>query len=92
MTQQEIADLLEVDKSFISRVRNGERELSSFHLERLAEQLGVDVGVMLIDASRPTKPVSPEIQNIMDLCEKAILTADRLTKSIKQSIASKRAS
>lgn len=92
MTQTEIAGLLEVDKSFISRVRNGERELSSFHLERLAEALGVDVGVMMIDASRPTKPLSPEYQKIMDLCEKLILKCDKISKAAKAEIQSKRAS
>jgi len=92
LSQSQIAELLEVDKSFISRVRSGERELSSFHLERLAEALGVNVGVMLIDASKPTKPLPPDLQKIADLCEKAILTADRAINELKSEPVRRRAS
>ncbi len=93
LTQSQIAELLEVDKSFISRVRNGERELSSFHLERLAVALGVDVGVMLIGAVKSTnKKLRPNLQEIADLCEKAILTADRAIKDMKSERVHKQAS
>jgi transcriptional regulator with XRE-family HTH domain len=92
LTQSQIAELLEVDKSFISRVRNGERELSSFHLERLAGALGVDVGVMLIGAAKSDKPLRPEFQKIADLCEQAILTADRAIKDLKADRIRKQAS
>jgi transcriptional regulator with XRE-family HTH domain len=93
LTQSQIADLLEVDKSFISRVRNGERELSSFHLERLAGALGVDVGVMLIGAAKSSnKKLRPELQEIADLCEKAILTADRAIKELRSEAVRKQAS
>lgn len=92
MSQSQIADLLKVDKSFISRVRNGERELSSFHLERLAGAIGVDVGVMLIGATKSDKPLKPELQKIADLCEQAILTADRALKDLKTARIRKQAS
>lgn len=72
LTQIQIAEALGVDKSFVSRVRGRTRDLSPGHLERLAELLGVDLGVMLIDVSRPRRPVSPERQEIFDLSARLI--------------------
>ena len=93
LTQSQIADLLEVDKSFISRVRNGERELSSFHLERLAGALGVDVGVMLIGAVKSKdRKLRPDLQKIADLCEQAILTADKAIRDLRRESVRKQAS
>lgn len=80
LSQQDIAQILEVDKSFVSRLRNNERELATHHMEALADYLEVPVGVMLIEACRPTRPVTPEIQKIMDLCEKAVLLSDKITE------------
>ena len=92
LTQQEIAEILEVDKSFVSRLCNSERELATHHMEALADYLNVPVGVMLIEASRPKKPVTPEIQQILDLCEKAILLSDKITEPGRVRKFSKKAS
>lgn len=78
MTQVEVAGMLDVDKSFVSRVRAAERELSPTQMETIAERLGVPLGAMLIDAADSGKQpeLSPERQAILDLCTKLMHECD----------------
>ena len=76
LSQNEIADILQVDKSFISRVRNAERDFPSRQLRVLADQLDVPLGAMLIDSRPPGPPPTGEIKQIADLCEKLLRQGD----------------
>lgn len=51
MTQREIARLMNVSASFISRVRNGKRSLTLQHLESLEGILGKPVSIILMEAT-----------------------------------------
>lgn len=51
MTLKEIAGLMDVSESFISRVRNGHRSLTLQHLERLEKVLGKPLSIILMEAT-----------------------------------------
>ena len=78
LSQNQIAEVLEVDKSFISRVRAGERDLSSRQMRRLADHLDVPLGAMLIDSTPPPKrPLTGDRKQIVDLCQQLMAKADQ---------------
>src|SRR5947208_13086113 len=76
MSQNEIADLLGVDKSFISRARRAERELSVTQLQTIADRLGVPLGAMLIDSQPPASTAPKENRAIIRLCDRLMRQAD----------------
>lgn len=84
LSQNDIADILKVDKSFISRVRGAEREFSPTQIAMIADKLGVPMGAMLID-SAPMKNASssPEKQQIVDLCDKLMRQADEAVAALR---------
>ena len=41
MTQKELSDLADLDRSYITSVENGQRNISIINLEKLANALGV---------------------------------------------------
>jgi len=82
LTQSDVAAVLDVDKSFISRVRSGEREFSPNQMARLAEHLGVPLGVMLIEITEPKKPVSVERRELLDLCARVMSIADAAREEV----------
>lgn len=88
LTQNEIAEIIETDKSFVSRVRSSEREFSPGQMDRIAERLGVPMGVMLLDALRPKTPPTGEKKKILDLCERLMRQADEVTASTRAKKAS----
>ena len=51
MTLSRIAELLEVHKSFTSRVRKGERSFTLSHLEKLAKALDKPLSVLIMEAT-----------------------------------------
>lgn len=83
LSQNEIAEMLRVDKSFISRVRNGEREFSPNQLSRIADALGIPLGAMLIDARPPSKPATGETKQLVDLCERLLRNADGMVAAMR---------
>lgn len=83
LTQGEIASILQVDKSFISRVHKAERDFSPNQLGRLADHLKVPLGALLIAARPPSKPRTPETKQIVELCERLMLQADKITEALK---------
>jgi transcriptional regulator with XRE-family HTH domain len=76
LTQTEIAEMIEVDKSFVSRVRKAEREFSPNQMGRIADRLGIPMGAMLIEARPITNPQSEEVKQIAALCKKLMAQAD----------------
>jgi transcriptional regulator with XRE-family HTH domain len=85
LTQNEIAGVLDVDKSFVSRLRSGERQFSPLQMEILADHLGVPLGAMLIAATDPKEPLSPEQQELSDLCAKVMRQADEAVAALRAS-------
>lgn len=59
-TQTQIANMLAVTKSFISRVSAGQRALTIEHLSRLEQMLGKPIALFLLEAA-PTPADSPEL-------------------------------
>ena len=61
MTLTAIAKLIGVTKSYISRVKSGERSLTLDHLGRLGEKTGQPLAFLLLKSMDP-KSVPPEIK------------------------------
>ena len=51
-TLKQIAEILELSESFMSRVSRGERSLTLEHLTRLEDELGEPLPLLLLEASR----------------------------------------
>jgi transcriptional regulator with XRE-family HTH domain len=83
MAQADIAAALEVDKSFVSRVVAGERDLSTDQLQRIAESIQVPLGALLIDALKPSTPPVGKSKEIADLCQSLMRDADALVAEIR---------
>lgn len=64
LTQEQMAELLEVTPRYYAGLDRGERNLSLDSIDSLADQLGVDAVALLLDleAERPgeTRPVKSE--------------------------------
>lgn len=89
LSQNDIADILKVDKSFISRVRSAEREFSPTQIAMIADKLGVPMGALLIDAAPPSKKsLSPEKQQIVELCDKLMRQTDGAIAALRAKSAS----
>jgi transcriptional regulator with XRE-family HTH domain len=83
LTQSQIADMMGVDKSFVSRARRGERELSPNQIAEIADQLNVPMGAMLIDSHPPIKKsISKEKRELLDLCDRLMRRADAARAAI----------
>jgi transcriptional regulator with XRE-family HTH domain len=83
LTQTQIADAIDVDKSFVSRVAAQQREFSPTQMQRLADHLNVPLGVLLLDSNPPTKPATGERKEIMDLCKRLINQCDLATAEVR---------
>lgn len=95
ITQSEISEALGVDKSFVSRVRAAERDLSTDQLRRLADYVKLPLGAMLLAASKPkptSAPVSEERQKFLDLCDRLVQLADRALADMKTPVDASRKS
>ena len=76
-SQKRLAEVMAVDASFVSRVVNGQREMSPAHFDMIASALDVPTGALMI-ASMPPEPArSPKETQLRKLCEELIVTCDR---------------
>lgn len=85
LTQDDIAAILRVDKSFISRVRSAQREFSPLQIEMIADALNVPMGALLMAAAPLEKNLPPERQQIVDLCAKLLAKTDAAVTAIRSS-------
>ena len=92
MTATQIAAVLGVHKSFVSRCKNAEREFGPGQIEKLADHLNMPPGAMLL-AMLPEKPphADPRINEARRLCREVILMCDRFTEAVKEEQAKKAA-
>lgn len=66
MSLTEIATLLDVSKSFISRVRSGTRSFTLQHLSAVSVKLDIDLPMLLMEALDPStlKPENRKLYNM----------------------------
>ncbi len=81
LTQDQLAEILEVSPAFISRVRGGERSFTIDHLAALESLMKVPLGAILL-AAAPLPAVSPATKKLHDLARHAITQADAAAKSL----------
>ncbi|MEL7238617.1 MAG: helix-turn-helix transcriptional regulator [Planctomycetota bacterium] len=93
-TVSRLAEVMQVDRSFASRCKNGEREYSTKHVQRLADAINMPVGAMLMASCPPRRreDESPEKKEILDLAEDFIAKLDALDAKFKAQLAAKEAS
>ena len=84
MTVTQIAAVLGVHKSFVSRCKNAEREFGPGQIEKLADHLNMPPGAMLL-AMSPEKPAhaDPRINEARRLCREVITSCDRIVEAAK---------
>jgi transcriptional regulator with XRE-family HTH domain len=83
-SQNKIAEMIGVDKSFVSRARRGERELSVTQMSNIADQLGVPLGAMLIDAMPPASKAPKENRPLIELCDRLMRQIDDVAEEFRQ--------
>src|SRR5690349_6000468 len=86
LTQIEIANILEVDKSFVSRVKAGQRDLSTYQLRQLADSQGLPMGAMMLAALESSKSADPERRKIQELATELVQLTDKAMAAAKAEI------
>jgi transcriptional regulator with XRE-family HTH domain len=64
LTQSQLAELLGVTQSYVSRVERGERKLTLVHLETLSKCLDLPMAVFLWRTLGPPRSVSPKKKQV----------------------------
>jgi transcriptional regulator with XRE-family HTH domain len=87
LNQSRIAEILGVDRSFISRVVAGERELSVAQIDVLAEYLNLELGAFLMLACpRSDKPLDPARARVLELCDQLIRAGDMARQALRTGV------
>jgi transcriptional regulator with XRE-family HTH domain len=81
ISQESLADALEVSPAFISRVRARERSFTVDHLAAFETLMNVPLGAVLLAAIPLPKPRS-ETKKLHDLARQAIAQADTAAKTL----------
>jgi transcriptional regulator with XRE-family HTH domain len=91
LQQARIAEILGVDRSYVSRACKAERSISVEQMALLADHLGVELGVLLLAThKRDAPPSDPKIAHVVKVCEEAILAATEFSRALKQHAAKKK--
>jgi transcriptional regulator with XRE-family HTH domain len=74
LTQEQLADKLELSPAFISRARSGERSFTIEHLHMMEDLLDMPLGAILlaVPLAPRRKPDTPEMARIRDMATKAL--------------------
>lgn len=83
LTQEQLADALEVSPAFVSRVRTGERSLTIDHLTALEGITGVPLGALLL-AAVPLREPKGKMKKLHEMAREAIAQADRVADSVRR--------
>ncbi len=83
MTMTAIAQVVGVDKSFISRCASAERELSSRQMAALADHFDMGLGAFLLSTRPPREPRSEQEREIFGLIRNMMNAADRAQAALK---------
>ena len=89
MTLTEIAKMLEVTKSYISRVKSGTRNFTLDHLAKLEQAVGESLPWLLIKAV-PRDSVSPKLRPLYDSTLRLMETTGSGTRAAKREPQKKR--
>jgi transcriptional regulator with XRE-family HTH domain len=81
ISQESLADALEVSPAFISRVRARERSFTVDHLAAFETLLNLPLGVILLAAVPLPKPRA-QTKKLQDLARQAIAQADTAAKML----------
>jgi hypothetical protein len=79
ISQESLADALEVSPAFFSRVRARERSFTVDHLAAFETLLNVPLGVILL-AAIPLPKLGSQTRKLQDLARQAIAQADTAAK------------
>jgi transcriptional regulator with XRE-family HTH domain len=82
LSQEELAEILEVSASFISRVRAGKRAFTLDHLQAIEERLGMPLGAVLL-ATMKKLPRDRKLAKARELAVMALKSGDRAAKAIR---------
>lgn len=58
VSQEKLAELAGLHRTYVSSVERGKNNISLVNIERLAAALGVTMGELMPDTSRPAKPAA----------------------------------
>lgn len=83
ITQDALADALEVSPAFISRVRTRERSFTIDHLAAIEKLMKVPLGAILL-AAIPLPAPQPQTARLQELARKAIAQADAAARIIAE--------
>jgi transcriptional regulator with XRE-family HTH domain len=81
VTQDQLAEALEVSPAFISRVRTRERSFTVDHLAAFEKLMNIPLGVILL-AAMPLPEAKKEMRKLHDLARQAIQQADVAAKTL----------
>jgi transcriptional regulator with XRE-family HTH domain len=84
LSQEQLADAIEVSPAFISRVRTGQRSFSIDHLAAFEWLMNVPLGALLLAAVPIPKP-RPELKRLHELARQAIEQGDSTASAIRHS-------
>jgi transcriptional regulator with XRE-family HTH domain len=87
-SQVDVARMLAVSQGFISLVKSRERSFTLDHLQAIADALGVPLGAMMLQATKPVRP-DPRTAELFEATERLIRKADQASELIRQNIRAK---
>lgn len=82
LTQEALAEVLEVSASFISRVRSGERAFTLDHLQAIEERLDMPLGALFL-ATMKSPPADPKLARARELAVAALAAGDKAAKALR---------
>ena len=80
--------MLAVSQGFISLVKSRERSFTLDHLQAIADALGLPLGAMLLEATKPDRP-DPKTAELFEATERLIRKADQASEIIRQNLRAK---
>ncbi len=85
LTASQIADVLGVHRSFVSRCKAGERELATGNLRALADHMGMSIGALLLAAHPPRLDhPDPAVRRLERAAVDALEKLSALSEKIRQ--------
>jgi transcriptional regulator with XRE-family HTH domain len=82
LTQEQLAEILEVSASFISRVRAGQRSFTLDHLQAIEERLEMPLGALFLATMKKT-PRDNKLAKAREIAIIALRSGDRAAKAIR---------
>jgi transcriptional regulator with XRE-family HTH domain len=84
LSQEQLAEILEVSASFISQVRAGQRSFTLDHLQTIEQRLDMPLGALLL-ATMKKAPRDHKLAKARAIAITALKSGDRAAKAIRAS-------